>query len=135
MTSNRASPAWHLRLPANSAWRGMLGAGAAFALFAATQVLWPAAGAPAAEAPMALQPPLTAAPERVRCQMCGVVEAIDRMEATDLRPAAWVFTVRLPDGSLRQSHDALRGRWQVGDGMQLIGGDRTWNLPTEPAAP
>jgi hypothetical protein len=45
-----------------------------------------------------------------------------------------VFSVRLPDGSLRHSPDALRGRWQVGDGMQLIGGERTWNLPSAAAA-
>lgn len=107
----------------------MLAVGGAFGLFAAVQALWPAEGEAALEESALTQPPLVAAPVRVRCETCGVVEAIERTEAAEGRPAVWVFSVRLPDGSLRHSTDALRGRWQVGDGMQLIGGDRTWNQP------
>lgn len=129
-SSDRTSLPWQFRVPAHSAWVGMLAVGGAFGLFAALQGLWPASGAPALGEPMVMQPPLVvAAPARGRCETCGIVEAIERTEAVDGQPAAWVFSVRLPDGSLRHSPDALRGRWQVGDGMQLIGGDRTWNLP------
>jgi hypothetical protein len=119
--------------PAHSAWLAMLAVGGAFALFAATQALWPASRpVPVEEAPLAQAAPdgsdASDAPVRLRCGTCGTVEAIDRSEAHDGKAAAWIFSVRLRDGSLRHSPDALRGRWQVGDHMQLIGGQRTWNV-------
>jgi len=120
---------WLARVPAHSAWLGMLAVAAAFGLFAAVHVLWPASGEPGLDDATLTPPPLEAEAAHVRCRTCGIVEAIARREAIGGRPAAWVFSVRLPDGSLRHSPDAVRGRWQVGDGMQLIGGDRTWNLP------
>ena len=43
--------------------------------------------------------------------------------------AFYEFNVRLPDGSLRQSRDPQAGTWQVGDGIQLLGGGRTWSEP------
>ncbi len=114
---------WLAPAPAHSAWLGILAVAGAFGLFAAAQAFWPTFQAPAAEEPPVMEEPAASiAPARRRCETCGTVEAIDRTEAAEGRPAGWVFTVRLPDGSLRHSPDALRGRWQVGDGMQLIGG-------------
>jgi hypothetical protein len=120
--------------PAHSAWLALLAVGGAFALFAATQALWPASRTVAIEdAPRAQAAPdvpdASVEPARLRCETCGIVEAIDRNDAGGGKPAGWIFSVRLRDGSLRHTPDALRGRWQVGDGMQLIGGQRTWNVP------
>jgi hypothetical protein len=58
---------------------------------------------------------------RLRCDTCGVIEEIRTVEGVGGAPASYVFAVRLPDGSLRQTTDPLRGRWQPGDRMMLIG--------------
>lgn len=126
----RRSVPWLAWVPAHSAWLGMLAVAALFGVLAAGQAIRSAPATPAVVEPPVVHPPLVTAPTtRLRCETCGTVEAIHRAEAAEGRPAAWVFSVRLPDGSLRHSADPLRGRWQVGDGMQLIGGGRTWNLP------
>jgi hypothetical protein len=57
---------------------------------------------------------------RLRCDTCGVIEEIRAVEGAAGAPASYVFAVRLPDGSLHQTTDPLRGRWQVGDRMMLI---------------
>jgi hypothetical protein len=64
------------------------------------------------------------APLRPRCETCGVIERIRTIEAVGAAPASYEFAVRLPDGSLRFSGDPRRGEWQVGDKMQLLGGER-----------
>lgn len=74
--------------------------------------------------------PQLVAPLRVRCETCGVIEAIRLSEATPDAPRYWEFAVRLPDGSLRLSSDPQPGRWQVGDRMQLLGGGPTWSTPS-----
>ena len=67
------------------------------------------------------------APARVRCDTCGVIERIRPIEAVGAAPKSYEFAVRLPDGSLRFSSAAQAGEWQVGDRMQLLGGERTWS--------
>lgn len=69
------------------------------------------------------------APTRLRCDTCGVIEGIRFSEAEGDVPGSYEFSVRLPDGSLRRSSDPRPGRWQVGEQMQLLGGDRTWSAP------
>jgi hypothetical protein len=59
---------------------------------------------------------------RTRCNACGVVEAIRRVEAMGNLPAAYEFTVRLRDGSTRLTSDASQARWRAGDAIMLIGG-------------
>lgn len=67
------------------------------------------------------------APLRTRCETCGTIESIRFGDTAGAAPAFYEFTVRLPDGSLRRSRDPQPGRWKVGDQMQLLGGERTWN--------
>jgi hypothetical protein len=112
----------------HSPWLAAFAVAATYGIFAAAQALWPDAPVPGPEVPEAAVV-VAHAPARLRCETCGLVEAIEPTAAVGDRPAGWVFSVRLPDGSLRHSSAALRGRWQIGDGMQLIGGDRTWSLP------
>jgi hypothetical protein len=111
----------------------MLLVGGTFALVAGALALWTYANAPVDEAPEMTPIARALAPVRLRCETCGVIESIVRTEATGGVAASYEFAVRLPDGSLRHSSDPLRGRWQVGEGMQLIGGDRTWSAPTHGA--
>jgi hypothetical protein len=59
---------------------------------------------------------------RTRCEACGVVEAIRRMEPVGNLPAAYEFTVRLRDGSTRLSSNASQAKWRAGDAIMLIGG-------------
>lgn len=73
------------------------------------------------------------APARVRCETCGIVETILMVEATRALPRAYVLAIRMPDGSLRHSSEPRQGHWKVGDQIQLLGGERTWNQGT-PAA-
>lgn len=115
-------------LSARSPWLALLAVGGAFGCYAAAQALWPDERP---ETPMATEAPVPSAPPRLRCETCGVVEAIRATEAADGRPAGWTFSVRLRDGSLRYSRGLLPGSWQVGDSMQLIGGERTWSLPEQ----
>lgn len=102
--------------------------GATFAVVAAGLALWTYETAPGADAQLEAGR-ASQVPSRLRCETCGVIESIGRTDATASVAASYQFAVRLPDGSLRQSSDPLRGRWQVGEGMQLIGGDRTWSRP------
>ena len=97
--------------------------GAAFSVMAVGAALW----STEVEAAIVANPPaaMEQAPLRLRCETCGVVEAITRIESAT--GASYDFAVRLPDGSLRHSTDALRGNWQVGDRMQLLGGGRNWS--------
>jgi hypothetical protein len=59
---------------------------------------------------------------RTRCEACGVVEAIRRIDAVGALPATYEFTVRLRDGSTRLSSDASQSNWRAGDAIMLIGG-------------
>lgn len=114
-------------LARHSMARAVLAVGGAFCVAAAGLALWPEeASAAAPESASMLQEPAVA-PVRTRCETCGVIEAIRHSEAKDGAAAFYEFNVRLPDGSLRRSRDPQAGSWQVGDGMQLLGGDRTWS--------
>jgi hypothetical protein len=55
------------------------------------------------------------------CDTCGVMKTIRRTDpATGL--AVYEFSVRMRDGSTRDSTGATRGRWVEGDRVMLIGG-------------
>ena len=55
------------------------------------------------------------------CASCGIVQRIRRIDpATGL--ASYEFTVRMRDGSTRDSTGATRGQWLEGDRVMLIGG-------------
>jgi hypothetical protein len=56
------------------------------------------------------------------CTACGRVVDIRRIEATATAPVSFEFTVRMRDGTLHLSPAADMGRWQVGDGIMLLGG-------------
>lgn len=59
---------------------------------------------------------------RTRCAGCGFVESIRHVEAAGLVPAAYEFTVRMRDGSVRTSSDSSAAKWLVGDRIILVGG-------------
>lgn len=110
---------------ARSMLLALLAVGGMFALVAAATALWTFEPAPQAEEAAAVVEPVRAA--RLRCTTCGVIETIAHIEAKAGVPASWLFAVRLPDGSLRQSSDSQPGRWSIGDRMQLLGGGRSFS--------
>jgi len=59
---------------------------------------------------------------RKRCEACGVVEAIRRIDPVGELPATYEFTVRLRDGSMRLSTDTSPAKWREGHHIMLIGG-------------
>ena len=104
----------------------VLAVGGAFCIVAGGLALWPqeaSAAAVEASVPQAA----ARAPVRLRCDTCGIIESIRHSEASEGAVAYYEFNVRLPGGALRQSRDPQAGIWQVGDRMQLLGGDRTWS--------
>lgn len=56
-----------------------------------------------------------------RCNTCGVVATIRRIEPVGGLLATYEFTVRLRDGSTRVSSAASQSKWRVGDSIMLIG--------------
>jgi hypothetical protein len=67
--------------------------------------------------------PVTVAP-RIRertCDACGFVQTIRRTDPAT-GSTAYEFSVRMRDGSTRDSMEATRGRWVEGDRVILIGG-------------
>ncbi len=58
---------------------------------------------------------------RGRCDTCGVVATIRRIEPIGDLLATYEFTVRLRDGSTRVSSAASQSKWRVGDSIMLIG--------------
>lgn len=117
---------WSGRATAPSVAAALLVLAVAFGLMAAVDALWPEEGPGAVEA-IVEGVPMAQPAARLRCETCGRIESITRIEASTGVPASYVFAVRLPDGSLRHSSDPLPGRWQVGDRMQLLGGGTTWS--------
>ena len=130
-----APPGWWAGLTARHSTPLAVGAvvgafGAVLAAFA----LWPDAAPAILSRPRLISPSGTQlhpqlSPPRARCETCGVIESIRMIEAKDGAAVSYEFAVRLPDGTLRYSRDPQAGRWQVGDSMQLLGGERTWSLP------
>ena len=84
----------------------------------------PAAPAPVARLLPTMDVPVLKSRASGRCQSCGVVEIVRKLEATGVAPAAYELTVRLRDGSRRLSNQALNTGWRVGDSIMLIGGQR-----------
>lgn len=71
----------------------------------------------------ALQQVSTAkARKRARCEECGVISAIRRIESADGQPVTYEITVRLHDGSMRTNRNATPGNWHAGDRIMLIKG-------------
>jgi hypothetical protein len=97
-----------------------------FALVAAGQALWPDATLAAEPATLAGMPAVRV-PQRQRCETCGVIQDIRRVEATPGAPAGYEFSVLLPNGELRLSRALAKDQWEIGDRMQLLGGGRTWS--------
>jgi hypothetical protein len=65
--------------------------------------------------------PKAAAARNRACDTCGIMQSIRRTDpATGL--AVYEFSVRMRDGSTRDSTGATRGHWLEGDGVMLIGG-------------
>jgi hypothetical protein len=97
-----------------------LAIGAVAAIAASVIALWPQ-NSPEFVPPAAL--PLLAEPVRepARCEGCGTIETITRID-DGAQPAAYAFTVRMRDGSARRSSEWPRGRWREGDHVILIGG-------------
>lgn len=106
---------------------GVLAVGGSFCIAAAALALWPQAASAAVEPSTSVIAAPATAPQRLRCETCGVVEGIRHVAAAQGLAASYEFSVRLPDGSLRHSSDPRPGQWQVGDRMQLLGGERTWS--------
>jgi hypothetical protein len=104
--------------------------GAATAAFG-SQFLPREDGTPQAAAAAALSPASASASAsaqdkgRRRCDTCGTVEAIRRVEAAGDLPQAYEFTVRLRDGSSRVSRADSASNWRAGDRVMLIGGARS----------
>jgi hypothetical protein len=100
---------------------GLVAAAAVAAV--ATFVMIPAPEALAANVVQAaplLAPKATAARDRT-CDTCGIMQTIRRTDpATGL--AVYEFSVRMRDGSTRDSTGPTRGRWLEGDRVMLIGG-------------
>ena len=121
---------WAGRIPRHSMGAAVFAVAAAFVGVAAAIALWPGTdpGPDVPQVGLELQPPQAAV--RIRCETCGVIEGIRLAEARGEAPAHYEFAVRLPDGSLRHSSDPQPGRWKVGDQMQLLGGERTWSVPS-----
>ena len=94
------------------------GAGAAWALWSEGELL----PAPEAASPAELNVLSALARDRarLRCDTCGVIEEIRTVEGVGGAPATFVFAVRLQDGSLHETTDPRRGRWQVGERMMVI---------------
>jgi hypothetical protein len=55
------------------------------------------------------------------CDACGQVQTIRRTDPASGLPV-YEFTVRMRDGSTRDSSQATRGRWIEGDRVIVIGG-------------
>lgn len=71
---------------------------------------------------------------RTRCDACGIVESMHRIDPGAGGAVYYDIAVRLRDGTLRHSQDASPGRWQVGDRALAMGGDTGRVYDTDPAA-
>jgi hypothetical protein len=66
--------------------------------------------------------PADRAQSRRRCDSCGRIQSIRRIEATAAAPASFEFTVRLYDGTVRTNSSVTAGNWHPGDLIILLGG-------------
>jgi hypothetical protein len=68
--------------------------------------------------------------KRTRCEECGIVQAIRRIDAVDGRPPTYEITIRLRNGSMRTNTNATPGNWQAGDRIMLINSSRAAKAST-----
>lgn len=95
---------------------------AAIAVLASAAVFLIPAPQVAVEAPAGPVVVSEAAPLRDRsCSTCGFMHAIRRTDPATGQPS-YEFSVRMRDGSTRESNGATVGRWIEGDRVMLIGG-------------
>jgi hypothetical protein len=106
----------------------------AFAAVAAFMLVPASEAVAAVVAPEAALPVVKAATGRDRsCESCGVVHTITRSDpATGL--VTYEFSVRMRDGSTRDSTGATRGSWLEGERVMLIGGTAARALEEEKSA-
>jgi hypothetical protein len=60
-----------------------------------------------------------------KCNECGVVESMQRVNADIDAPAIYEIKVRMRDGSMHISHDANPANWRRGQHVILVGGNQT----------
>lgn len=97
-----------------------LALGAVAAIAASVIALWPE-NSPEFVAPVAVPLLAEQVREPARCDGCGIIESITRLEDR-AQVAVYAFTVRMRDGTARRSSEWPRGRWREGDHVILIGG-------------
>jgi hypothetical protein len=68
--------------------------------------------------------------KRTRCEECGVVQSVRRIDAVDGLAPTYEITIRLRNGSIRTNTNATPGNWQPGDRIMLIKGGRAAKAPT-----
>ena len=87
-------------------------------------VLWPE-GVTIVVAPAGVPVVAPGTPERTTdaCASCGSVESIRHTDPATGLPI-YEFTVRMRDGSARESSESKPGRWRAGERVLLIGGPK-----------
>lgn len=70
-----------------------------------------------------------------RCQTCGVVQVVRKLQTVGTSPAVYEMTVRLRDGSTRVSSHPSAAGWRVGDSIMVIGGAKPLAAPALKSAP
>ena len=83
-------------------------------------------------------PVTTAAGTRARsaadCDSCGLIESIRHTDPVTGLPI-YAFTVRMRDGSARETTEATSGRWREGEGVLIIGGSKARAAELQNGAP
>ena len=59
-----------------------------------------------------------------KCNECGVVESMRRINPERDSPAIYEIKVRMRDGSIQVSHDANAATWHRGEHIILLGGSQ-----------
>ena len=59
---------------------------------------------------------------KARCDECGVIDSMRRIDAVGDTPASYETTIRFGDGSTRVLRDASPPNWRPGERINLIGG-------------
>jgi hypothetical protein len=65
-----------------------------------------------------------------RCDECGVIQNIRRVDAADGQAPTYEITIRLRDGSMRTSRNTTAGSWRAGDRLMLINPRKHASTPT-----
>ncbi len=60
-----------------------------------------------------------------KCNECGVVESMRRVNEEGDSPAIYEIKVRMRDGSMHVSRDANPANWRRGEHVILVGGNQT----------